>query len=325
MEGRKEQILRWLERIERSTLSAPAFFVKADVPFSLTQFYRYRKAFGDRGIDGLEDGRSRGNNLRIHPEAEGFLVGYAAAHPDATQGELRKALWERFGISISQPGLSQCMGRLGIRRERGSQVDTPSTSAIPYAGFELVVGLAWHFRWPQWTAQVIREAVGVASERFARQCVKRKTAQHGDSCFCFKLTDVRVVLDFKIGINFLLIVRDPRNNIGNVLAHEYSHIKSLVTRVREQIIKRAEERSYGTWMCYQTLDRCNETRKQLYIGLETVLIPQWIMEAYLLEVRSGEEGALRAEFRWRRDNSDLDRSLTEVERYIRLMLAFPLW
>jgi arginine repressor len=167
---RKEQILKWLERIKRSSLAAPAFFAQHTVPFSLTQFYRYRKAFEDAGIDGLEDGRSQGNHRRIHSEAEGFLVGYVSAHPEATQVELREVIHERFAIEVSQPGLSQCLGRLGIRTDRGARgVAKPDTWAVQYAGFELVVALAWHFKWPQWTAEVIREVIPRArrSNRFA--------------------------------------------------------------------------------------------------------------------------------------------------------------
>lgn len=89
MPERKEQIVKWLERIKRSRLSAPAFFDKYDVPFSLTQFYRYRKAFEAAGKEGLADGRAHGNNRRIHAEAEGFLAGYVAAHGQTTEEELR--------------------------------------------------------------------------------------------------------------------------------------------------------------------------------------------------------------------------------------------
>lgn len=162
MVDRKEVILKWLERFERSGLSAPAFFAKYCVPFSLVQFYRYRKSILEGGIDSLTDGRSQGNHRRVHGEAEGFLMGYVSAHPSATEAELQRVMRERFGIEISQPGMSQCLKRLGIRRPWPRQRAQPLRVPLVYAGFELVVALAWHFGWPQRTAEVIGQATARA-------------------------------------------------------------------------------------------------------------------------------------------------------------------
>ncbi len=159
MEERKEEILRWLDRVRSSGLSAPAFFKIHEVPFSLTQFYRYRKALEEGRIDALEDGRAEGNNRKIGREAEAFLAGCLASDPEMTQAELRGKLLEHLGIEISQPGLSQCLERLGLRRERGPRAPRTISRAAPLAGFELVVALASHFGWPEWTAGVIEEAI----------------------------------------------------------------------------------------------------------------------------------------------------------------------
>jgi transposase len=169
MVERKELILKWLERFERSGLSAPAFFAKYRVPFSLVQFYRYRKSILQSGTDSLTDGRSGGNHRHVHSEAEGFLVGYVSAHPSATESELQRVMQERFGIEISQSGMSQCLKRLGIRRPWPRPRAQPLRVPAVYAGFELVVALAWHFGWPQRTAEVIGQAIARAqrSKRFA--------------------------------------------------------------------------------------------------------------------------------------------------------------
>ena len=169
MRDRTEQIVEWLQRFKRSRLSARAFFAKQRVPFSLTQFHRYLKAFGDAGIEGLADGRTRGNNRRIHSEAEGFLVGYLAAHEQGTEEELRREIREHFGIEVSQSGMGRCLKRLGISRDRGKRAAPAPSRLAAYAGFELVVALAWYFGWPQWTARVIQEALKRArrSKRFA--------------------------------------------------------------------------------------------------------------------------------------------------------------
>jgi transposase len=170
---RREQILRWLERIARSRLSAPAFFDRYSVPFSMTQLYRYRKAFNESGIEGLEDQRQHGNNRRMDAEAEAFLMGCASMDPEVTQAELRQKLLARFRIRISQPGMSRCLQRLGLRRDRRPRAPEPMTRAAAHAGFELVVALALHFQWPQWMAGVIKEGIREAkrSARFASESI----------------------------------------------------------------------------------------------------------------------------------------------------------
>ncbi len=169
MPDRTEQIVKWLERFKRSGLSARRFFAKHRVPFSLTQFHRYLRVFEARGRVALADGRTRGNNRRIHSEAEGFLVGYLAAHEQASEEELRREVREHFDIEVTQSGMSRCLKRLGINRDRSQRAAPAPTRLAPYAGFELVTALAWYFGWPQWTAQLIEEALTRASrsKRFA--------------------------------------------------------------------------------------------------------------------------------------------------------------
>lgn len=182
MPDRKGQIIKWLERIKRSKLSAPTFFDKYNVPFSLTQFYRYKKALDEGSPEELVDGRAGGNNRRIHSEAEGFLVGYVAAHDQSTDQQLREVILNRFDIEMSQSGMSRCLKRLGIIREPRVCASHSSSRPAPQAGFELVVALAHHFGWPQWCARVIQETIKGArrSNRFAGQVAPDlKGRRHG--------------------------------------------------------------------------------------------------------------------------------------------------
>ncbi|MBI4607155.1 MAG: hypothetical protein HY721_34765, partial [Planctomycetes bacterium] len=171
MTERVRQILQWLKRFARSGLSGRAFFRKHRPPFSLTRFLHYLKLFEATGAHGLADGRARGNNRRIHSEAEGFLAGFAAAHAEATEQDLRAEIRRRFGIEVSQPAISRCLKRLGVSRERRKRPAATVSRVAAYGGFELVVALAWHFGWPQWTARAIQEAIRAAkrSTRFARE------------------------------------------------------------------------------------------------------------------------------------------------------------
>jgi len=166
-----EQIVKWLDRIERSRLSPKEYLAQHSVPFGVAQYYRYRDAYRRNGIEGLIDGRSRGNNRVIHAEAEGFVQGYVSAHRDVKRKDLQKALKERFDIDITVPGLTRCLQRLGIDLQPSARTREPKEVWIPCAGFELIVALAWHFEWPQFTAKIIENAVDRAgrSKAFCRE------------------------------------------------------------------------------------------------------------------------------------------------------------
>lgn len=158
-QDREDTIRLWLNRIERSQLGVSAYFARHGVPFSIAQYYRYRRGFGKGGAEALRDGRADGNRRCVHVEAEGFLKGYVAAHPNAELAALQGVLRERFDIELTTSGMSRCLKRLGClvgvrRRER--QVKAYYTVC---GGFELVVGLACHLGWPEAVASVIRNRI----------------------------------------------------------------------------------------------------------------------------------------------------------------------
>jgi transposase len=152
------EIGKWLARIKGSSLSAPRFFARYRVPFSLAQFYVYRRRLEASGSDGLVDGRSQGNRRSVTHEAEAFLQGYVAANPSVGQQALRKVLEDRFGISLTQAGMSRCAQRLELHLEKPSAPSAPLVYA-PHAGFELIMALACHLGWPQATAEAIGKGI----------------------------------------------------------------------------------------------------------------------------------------------------------------------
>lgn len=154
-------ISKWFARIERSGFPAPRFFAQHPVPFSLPQYYVYRRRLDASGLAGLSDGRSQGNRRIVTREAEVFLQGYVAANRSVSQRALREVLRKRFGTSLTQPGMSRCLKRLGLHLERPSAPSAPSVYA-PYAGFELIMALACHLGWPQALAEEIRKGIGKA-------------------------------------------------------------------------------------------------------------------------------------------------------------------
>lgn len=158
-QDREKTIRLWMDRIECSRLSVAAYFSQYDVPFTRMQYYRYRKGVSERGVEALRDGRAGGNRRRVHREAEGFLRGYVAAHPQTDLAELRVVLQEQFEIELTTSGMSRCLKRLGcalgVRRHDKRAVEYYTACG----GFELVVGLACHLGWPVDVATVIRERI----------------------------------------------------------------------------------------------------------------------------------------------------------------------
>ena len=69
-----EVIAHFIKKVEESELPVKEFFKQHDVPFSLAQYYRYKKRIADDGIQGLHDGRSNGNNRRLVADAQTFLL-----------------------------------------------------------------------------------------------------------------------------------------------------------------------------------------------------------------------------------------------------------
>ena len=164
-QSREASIARWLSRIDSSDLSAAQYLARHKVPFSLPQYYIYRRRFQEAGLEGLVDKRHYGNHRRLSSEAEGYLQGYLAANPGVDLKVLQETLRDRFGIDMTISGVSRCLKRLKIQRERPSTEPLSIYSA--QAGFELIVALACHVGWPQRTGEVIQEAL-VKAERSGR-------------------------------------------------------------------------------------------------------------------------------------------------------------
>jgi len=172
----REQIIAdWLERVERSDLPAPRFFDRYRVPFSLSQYYVYRKKYEEFGISALRDQRESGNHRRLDGEVETYLEGYVAAEPSAKLETIQEHIRDRFDVEISLSGISRCLKRLGLQRNqcvalvKPTQTAKPTETYSPHAGFELIMALACHFRWPQETARVIGQIIVTAkrSGKFA--------------------------------------------------------------------------------------------------------------------------------------------------------------
>ena len=72
-QSKAAKIASIVQKIAESGQSVNEYFRTHKVPFSRVQYFRYKARLAAQGIDGLDDGRSQGNQRKLTPEAEKFL------------------------------------------------------------------------------------------------------------------------------------------------------------------------------------------------------------------------------------------------------------
>ena len=149
----------WLQDIGDSELPLKDYFAQHEVPFSETQYYRYRKRIAAGGVGTLEDRRAWGNHRTITAEIEGYLKGYLSSQVGTTLEEARAVVQGRFDVEITVAGMSRCLKRLGLAREARPAEPKIERSYAVCGGFELVTALACHIGWPQMVCSVVSRRV----------------------------------------------------------------------------------------------------------------------------------------------------------------------
>jgi len=148
-------IVEWIARISNSRLSVREYFRRFQVPFSQRQYFLYKRQWQQSGVGAVPDGRAGGNHRKLSAEAEGFLAGYVRTHPQASLEEVQGLVEVRFNTVVSKSALSRALKRVGVSLT-GQRAAVVRKDYSPFGGFELVVALACHLRWPQSTAEIIR-------------------------------------------------------------------------------------------------------------------------------------------------------------------------
>ncbi|MBU3967133.1 MAG: hypothetical protein KKG76_07155, partial [Euryarchaeota archaeon] len=69
------EIIHIMEYIEKSPLPVSQYFKERKLPFGRAQYYLYKKAMQERGIEGLIDQRNKGNHLKFTDEIKNFVKG----------------------------------------------------------------------------------------------------------------------------------------------------------------------------------------------------------------------------------------------------------
>ncbi len=162
--ARRKTVIKWLERVERSTLSIRQFFEENDVPFSQSQYSIYKRRFSACGAEGLCDRRAGGGNRKLSREAEIFLSGCLKREEGVSLAWLRERLIEEYGCELSVSAISRAVKRIAPDYQFGGSGGRKSAGESepeinPVGGFELLIAVAYHLGWPQQSAEVIAGAV----------------------------------------------------------------------------------------------------------------------------------------------------------------------
>ena len=113
--ARVETILDVMQEVERSPLSVYRYFQEHTTPFSRPQYYLYKKALEESGIQGLYDQRVRGNALKFTPEMKSFVTGLVESHRSMPSSEVQDALEREFGVSLSLSAIQDFRRRAGLQ------------------------------------------------------------------------------------------------------------------------------------------------------------------------------------------------------------------
>ncbi len=149
------EIASILQEIADSGLSVAEYFETHAVPFSRPQYFRYKARFAANGLEGLRDGRGRGNHRRLTPDAAGFLRGAHQANPRLSLQGLCESLGTALGIRVDRSTVSRFLTVVGEHVQWPRPVE-PDRIFTPCGGFEIIGALALHLGWAKHTAAVIR-------------------------------------------------------------------------------------------------------------------------------------------------------------------------
>ena len=163
-----EEIASALREIADSGLSVDEYFRRYSVPFSRAQHFRYKARLAAQGLDGLIDGRSKGNHRKLTPDAEGFLRGVHRANPRLSLQQICETLETSLGIRVDRCTASRFLRGVGEQIEWPHPVE-PERIVTSCGGFEIIGALALHLGWAKHTTQVIL----TETDRFRRTAAFR--------------------------------------------------------------------------------------------------------------------------------------------------------
>lgn len=168
------EIASILQKISNSGLSIDGYFQIHSVPFSRPQYFRYKARFAAEGLEGLIDGRGRGNHRKLTPDAEGYIRRAHRANSLLSLQEICDSLESALGIKVDRSTVSRYLRGAGEQIQWPRPVE-PERIFTPCGGFEIIGALALHLGWAKHTAELILQDVDRfrKSATFQRERVSR--------------------------------------------------------------------------------------------------------------------------------------------------------
>ncbi len=155
-------ILRVMQNVELSGLTVRQYFKEHAAPFGRVQYYQYKKAIAQRGIQGLCDQRSQGNHAKCTDEMKHCVKGVLTYQRSMPSSEVQQALVREFGTTVSLTVMND------VRRthELSRSLDTLQ----PSGASEIVIALALASGFIETITDVVYRHVQTkkASESFAQ-------------------------------------------------------------------------------------------------------------------------------------------------------------
>jgi hypothetical protein len=127
-------IVQTIKDVERSPLSVRQYFKAKVTPFGRAQYYLHKKTLEERGIQGLYDQRSQGNNVKFTKEMKSFVKGLLEVHRTMPSSEVQSALQHEFGVVLSITGINDFRREYDLRRSEKAFQESGAS--------ELVIALA---------------------------------------------------------------------------------------------------------------------------------------------------------------------------------------
>jgi len=113
-------ILQTMHDVECSPLSVNQYFQQHATPFGRVQYYLYKQAIAERGLQGVCDQRSHGNHVKFTQEMKGFVKGLLVSTPSTASSDVQSIIEREFGVTISMSVLNAFRREQNLRRDSGS-------------------------------------------------------------------------------------------------------------------------------------------------------------------------------------------------------------
>ena len=134
------QILQTIKDVEDSPLSVKQYFKQTDLAFGRAQYYLYKKAIEKNGIEGLSDGRSKGNHIKFTTEIQNYVKGLLESKASMNNSKVQCAIKSEFGVAICNTTIKDFRRKNNLNKVRPTNRDR--SLSYESGASEIIVALA---------------------------------------------------------------------------------------------------------------------------------------------------------------------------------------